>query len=168
MKIISLIAFGFAFATALPAVNAASSQDQVFVNEAATGGLMEIQLGKLASQKSSTPDVKQFGERMVTDHTRLNTELGTAAKASGLKVPTELTPAQKAEYNRLSKLSGKAFDKSYITLMVKDHTDDLASFQKQEAATRNAKLKKAVSGAIPVIQEHLDMAKSASTKLASS
>lgn len=162
------MAFGFAFVSAIPVLNAASSQDQAFVNEAATGGLMEIQLGKLASQKSSDANVKQFGERMVTDHTRLNQELGTAAKASGLKVPTELTSTQQAEYNRLSKLSGKAFDKAYITLMVKDHTDDLASFQKQEAATHNAKLKKAVSGAIPVIQEHLGMAKSTSTKLATS
>jgi putative membrane protein len=123
-------------------------------------------LGKLGQQNASSPDVKQFGAKMVTDHTRLNTELGSVATSIGLTVPTDLSPQQQAEYKRLSKLSGTKFDKVYMDLMVKAHTKDLAAFQQEEASTQNQKLKKAVANAILVVKEHLNMAKSDSAKLA--
>lgn len=102
---------------------------------------------------------------MVKDHTKLNNELGTVAKSIGLTVPTALSAEQQTEYAKLAKLSGTKFDKVYMDLMVKDHTNDLAAFQKEEAAAQNPKLKGAVAKAIPIIQEHLNMAKSDSTKL---
>jgi putative membrane protein len=123
-------------------------------------------LGRLAEQNASDANVKQFGARMVKDHTKLNSELGTVAKSIGLTVPTALSAEQQTEYAKLSKLSGTKFDKVYMDLMVKDHTGDLAAFQNEEAATQNPKLKRAVANAIPIIQEHLNMAKSDSTKLA--
>jgi putative membrane protein len=85
-----------------------------------------------------------------------------------LTVPADLTSQQKAEYQRLSKASAKNFDKPYMELMVKDHTNDLAAFQKAEAATENQELKKAIAAAIPVVEEHLNMAKSISAKLGGS
>ena len=153
----------------LAVANAASGdqspQDQTFVNAAARGGKFEVELGKLAQQNAASAEVKQFGAEMVTDHTRLNTELGSVATASGLTVPTDLSPQQTTKYKRLSKLSGKKFDVPYMDLMVTAHTDDLAAFQKEEAATQNQKLKKAVASAILVVKQHLSMAKSDSTKL---
>ena len=126
---------------------------------------MEVEFGKLAESKGSSSAVKEFGARMVKDHTRLNKELGSAATSIGLTAPTGLSTEQKAEYAKLSKLTGKEFDKEYIDLMVKDHTDDLAAFQKAESTVQDPKLKKAISVAIPVIQEHLNMAKADATKL---
>ena len=76
----------------LPVADAASNdqsrQDQTFVNAAARGGKWEVEMGKLAQENASSPDVKQFGAKMVTDHTRLNTELGSVATSIGLTVPT--------------------------------------------------------------------------------
>jgi putative membrane protein len=83
-----------------------------------------------------------------------------------LTVPTDLSVDQKRESTTLSKLIGKSFDKEYIDLIVKDHTEDLAAFQKAESTCQDPKLKKAISVAIPVIQEHLNMARSDSAKLA--
>ena len=164
-----LVLIGAAFISALPAAVAAqrdqSSQDQAFVNDAARGGQMEVKLGQLAEQNGSSSEVKEFGARMVKDHTRLNSELGAAAKSVGLTVPSTISAEQQAEYDKLAKLSGNQFDKAYIDLMVKVHTTDLAAFQKEEKSTQNATLKAAVSGAITVIEEHLKMAKSDSTKL---
>jgi putative membrane protein len=155
---------------ALPAAIASpkdqSKQDHEFVDEAARGGKMEVDLGRLAEQNASNPKVKQFGARMVKDHTRLKAELGSVAKSIGLTVPAALSADQQAEYANLSKLSGTKFDKAYMDLMVKDHTGDLAAFQKEEGVTQNPKLKGAVAKAIPIIQEHLNMAKSDSSKLA--
>jgi putative membrane protein len=169
MKTLAL-AIACAVLGTLPVANAASKdhspQDQTFVNAAARGGKWEVELCKVAQQNASSPDVKEFGAKMVTDHTRLNTELGSVAAAIGLTVPTDLSPKQEAEYARLSKLSGTKFDKAYIDLMVKAHTGDLAAFRQEEAATQNQELKKAVASAILVVKEHLNMAKSDSAKLA--
>jgi putative membrane protein len=163
------ITIGCALIAALPVANAVgkdqSPEDQTFVNEASRGGKMEVKLGELAERNSASSEVKEFGAHMVKDHTRLNKELGSAATSIGLTVPTDLSEDQKAEYTKLSKLSGKSFDKEYIDLMVKDHTEDLAAFQKAESTAQDPKLKMAVSSAIPVIQEHLNMAKSDAAKL---
>ena len=127
---------------------------------------MEVELGQLAERNGSASAVKEFGARMVKDHTRLNNELGSVATSIGLTVPTDLSADQRREYTTLSKMTGKSFDKEYIDMMVKDHTEDLAAFQKAESTAQNPKLKKAISDAMPVIQEHLNMAKSDSAKLA--
>jgi putative membrane protein len=127
---------------------------------------MEVKLGRLAKENGSSSGVKEFGARMVKDHTRLNAKLEAAAKSVGLTVPSVISADQQAEYDKLAQLSGSQFDKAYIDLMVKDHTADLAAFQKEEKGTENATLKAAVSAAIPVIDEHLKMAKSDSTKIA--
>jgi putative membrane protein len=162
------IAIGCTLITVLPVANAkdSSSQDQAFVNEAARGGKMEVELGQLAERNGSSSDVKAFGAHMVKDHTRLNNELGSVATSIGLTVPADLSAEQKREYTKLSKVSGKSFDRQYIDLMVKDHTEDLAAFQKAESTVQDPKLKKAISSAIPVIQEHLHMAKSDAAKVA--
>ena len=163
------ITIGCALIAALPVASAVgkdqSQEDQTFVNEASQGGEMEVKLGQLAERNGPSSDVKEFGVHMVTDHTRLNKELGSAATSIGLTVPADLSEDQKTEYKKLSKLSGKNFDKEYIDLMVKDHTEDLAAFQKAESSVQDPKLKTAISGAIPVIQEHLNMAKADAAKL---
>jgi putative membrane protein len=163
------ITIGCALIAALPVANAVgkdqSPEDQTFVNEASRGGKMEVKLGELAERNSASSEVKEFGAHMVKDHTRLNKELSSAATSIGLTVPTDLSEDQKAECTKLSKLSGKSFDKEYIDLMVKDHTEDLAAFQKAESTAQDPKLKMAISSAIPVIQEHLNMAKSDAAKL---
>jgi Na+-translocating ferredoxin:NAD+ oxidoreductase RnfC subunit len=95
----------------------------------------------------------------------VKTPAWAAATSIGLTVPTDLSEDQKTENTKLSKLSGKSFDKEYTDLMVKDHTKDLAAFQKAESTTQDPKLKTAISTAIPVIQEHLSMASSDASKL---
>jgi putative membrane protein len=72
----------------------------------------------------------KFGQQMVTDHTGPNNELGKTAQTIGLQVPTDLSSRQQAEFQALSKTSGRKFDAKYANLMVKDHTDDLAVFKK--------------------------------------
>jgi putative membrane protein len=142
-----------------------SPDDQTFVTQAAQGGQMEIKLGHLAAHNGSSSAVKTFGTHMVMDHTKLNKELGAAATAAGLTVPAALSEDQKAEYAKLSKETGKKFDKEYVQLMLKAHTDDLAAFQKAETTVQDAGLKTAISGAIPVIQDHLKMVQEDATKM---
>ena len=153
-----VITIGCASLVSLPAGTA--SKDQTFVDEASRGGKMEVELGQLAQRNASSSAVREFGARMVKDHTRLNNELGSVATSIGLTVPTNLLSGQQSEYAKLSKLSGKKFDKEYMDLMVKDHVSDLSAFQKEESSTQDPKLRAAIATAIPVIREHLNMAKS--------
>ena len=106
-----------------------SGADTKFVLEAAAGGMAEVSLGKLAAEKATNPDVKQFGQRMADDHSKANEELKAFASQKGVTLPAEVNPAAKAVEARLAKLSGAAFDKAYMQDMVKDHDKDVAAFK---------------------------------------
>jgi putative membrane protein len=135
-------------------------QDKVFLQKASEGGMAEVQLGQLAAQKGNSAEVKEFGQKMVEDHTRLNEQMKPIAGTLGLNAPKHLNKADQAEYEKLSNLSGDAFDQEYITDMVKDHRKDLHEFRREETATSNPDLKQAVSQAEQVISQHLSMIQS--------
>lgn len=135
------------------------SADKKFVKEAAEGSNAEIALGKLAQEKGNSADVKQFGERMVTDHTKLNEQMQPVAQQMGITVSPDQIPAKdKALEAKLQALSGDAFDKAYIRAMVKDHSQDVKQFQHEAASAKDPALKQAVEQGLPVIQEHLQIA----------
>ena len=134
-----------------------ATNDKMFVKTAAEGGLTEVKLGELASQKSSSDDVKQFGQKMVTDHTQLNDDMKPIAQSMGITPPTQLNKKDQKMYDKLSAMSGDAFDKAYLSAMVKDHHNDLSAFKAEASSTQNADLKAAVEKGTAVIQEHTTM-----------
>jgi len=155
--------------SAKPAGDAASGKlsaaDAKFVHEAAIGGMAEVSLGKLAAEKATNPDVKQFGQRMVDDHSKANDELKTYASQKGVTLPADVDSAHKATEARLSKLSGEAFDKAFMADMVKDHDKDVAAFKHASTAANDADLKAWASKTLPTLQEHQTMAKSVNAKV---
>lgn len=136
---------------------AGAATDKMFVMKAAQGGLTEIKLGELASQKSSSDDVKQFGEKMVKDHTQLNEDMKPIAQSMGVTPPAQLNKKHQKMYDKLSGMSGDEFDKAYLSAMVKDHHDDLKDFKSEASSTQNADLKAAVQKGTTVIEEHTAM-----------
>jgi putative membrane protein len=142
-----------------------SSGDQSFVKEAALGGLEEVQLGRLATEKASNADVKQFGQRMVDDHGKANEQLSTIAQQKNVQVPTELTGKAKADYDRLSKLSGEQFDRAYMQMMVQDHRKDVAEFRKQSTSAKDSDVKSFASQTLPTLEEHLKLAEQTQSAL---
>jgi putative membrane protein len=139
--------------------------DQSFVKEAAIGGLAEVQLGNLAKDKASNPDVKQFGERMATDHAKANDELKQLAQQKNVTVPTELDKKNQALVDRLSKLSGDAFDKAYMRAMVSDHKHDVAGFKRESTSGKDADVKSWAEKTLPTLQEHLTLAEQTASKV---
>ena len=126
----------------------ASSQDRTFIMEAAAGGLAEVQLGRLASQKALRSEVKEFAQMMVTDHTRANDQLMTMAQSKGVTTPPSLKPDHKAAQDHLSKLSGEAFDRAYIQHMVKDHQKDVALFRRQSTGASDPDVRQFASATL--------------------
>jgi putative membrane protein len=139
--------------------------DSDFMTKAAQGGMAEVALGQMASSKATDPGVKAFGDRMVTDHSRLNDEMKQLAQTKGVTLPTDVDDEAKKTSDKLSKLTGKAFDKEYISDMVKDHEKDVKEFEKQSTGAKDADLKTWVTNSLPTLQDHLKMAKDTKAKL---
>jgi putative membrane protein len=136
-----------------------------FAKDAAQGGMAEVLLGRLAAERASSPDVRAFGQQMVTDHTKANAELMQIAARKNVQLPTEVKSDQKSEQDKLSKLSGADFDKEYVNYMTKDHEEDAEEFQKQSQSGGDAEIKAFAAKALPVIQHHLQMIKDIKSKL---
>jgi putative membrane protein len=131
------------------------SADHQFIKQAAEGGMAEVELGQLASEKASNSEVKKFGQRMVEDHQKANDRLKEIAAKKGVDLPTEPNSKQKATKERLSKLSGEAFDKAYVETMLTDHKKDVAEFQKESSNGRDPDVKQFASVTLPTLQDHL-------------
>ena len=135
-----------------------ASQDTDFARHAASGGLAEVSMGKLAESHAQSADVKSFGQRMVQDHSKANDQLMAAAAQANIKLPANPMPKDQAAINHLSKLHGAAFDRAYAQQMVKDHKKDIAEFQHEANSGSNANLKTFASNTLPTLKEHLQMA----------
>jgi putative membrane protein len=149
---------------AAPSSNA-SAMDRKFVHGAAAGGFAEVQLGKLAMQRAGNPDVKAFGQKMVDDHTMLNNQMKPVAEGLGIPVPTMLDAKDQATYDKLSALSGEAFDKAYVQDMVMDHRKDLREFRQEAANGMDPQVKQAAASGAKVIAQHYRMANKLATEV---
>lgn len=129
--------------------------DNHFVMDAATGGMAEVELGKLAADKATKPEVKQFGQRMVDDHGKANDELKSLAQSKQITLPSAIDGKHKATIDRLSKLSGEAFDRAYVQEMLKDHQKDVAAFRSESKSGRDAEVKAWAAKTLPTLEEHL-------------
>ncbi len=145
-------------------VDEAKSADSKFVLEAAMGGMAEVQLGQLAVDKATSPDVKQFGQRMVDDHGKANQELTQLASTKGITLPTTLDAKHQADVDRLSKLTGEEFDHTYMKMMVDDHNKDVADFQHESSGGKDPDVKAWAAKTLPTLEQHQSMAKSIAAK----
>lgn len=139
--------------------------DRTFMEKAARGGMAEVQMGQLAADKASSQKVKEFGERMVKDHSEANDKLKGIASSKGVALPDSLDAKDKALYNRLSALSGAAFDKAYMRAMIQDHNMDVADFRNESKMAKDQDLSAFAASTLPTLEEHLRMAKKAGSEV---
>jgi len=140
---------------------AAWSQDnasQKFIEEAIEGNMAEVQMGQLAQKQGMSAGVKSFGQMLEKDHGEALLKARTAANSVGAKVPSAPNATQKADYDRLAKLSGAAFDTEFAKHMVMDHQQDIKEYQSE--ANKNDAAAKYAKEALPTLQKHLQTAQS--------
>jgi len=128
-----------------------SGADRKFIEHAAMGGKKEVALGRLAAERASSPEVKAFGQMMVDDHSKANSELESLAQQKGVTLPAEKTDSNQ---NKLSKLSGDQFDRAYISMMQADHQKDVAEFEKESTSASDPDVKAFAAKTLPVLQKH--------------
>ena len=154
-----------ASATANGNASSLSSQDRTFMHKAALGGMTEVKLGNIAQQNAQSDAVKQFGERMVQDHSKANDELKKVASNKGVQLPTSLDTKHQQDVDRLQAKKGAAFDEAYMDHMVKDHKKDIGEFKQEAQAGHDADVKGFASHTLPTLQQHLQLAQSTNAQI---
>ena len=142
-----------------------ASGDARFARQAAMGGMMEVELGRIAVQKSSNDKVKEFGQRMIDDHSKIGDELKGIAAKNNFNVPSQLDERHKAIVKGYANMAGTEFDRAYMRDMVSDHQTNIAEFQKEANNGMNADLKSWATTTLPMIQEHHRIAKEMESSL---
>ena len=131
-----------------------------FMHKAAAGNAAEAQLGEVALKNAESQEVKDFAQKMVTDHTAANKELLQLASDEGLaNFKVEVGPAAKAIYAKMTTIKGSAFDTAYIKHAVADHATVAKEYEKAEKTTKDPGLKAYEEKTLPTVEEHLKMAK---------
>ena len=165
--VVAAMVAGPGLATAQSPRGNLSSADRKFVEEAAEGGRMEVELGQMAKQKASNDAVKQFGERMATDHSKANQELAQLASGKGIELPKQPGRKAQSEQDRLSKASGSTFDREYVKMMVKDHEKDVAAFKRASKDAKDPDVKAWAAKTLPTLEDHLKSIKQIESRVAS-
>lgn len=154
-----------AFAAQTETKGSLTQQDQKFAMNAAEGSLMEIQAGQLAVKNASSQAVKDFGQRMVTDHTKASQQLTQVASQKGMTLPKELSADHRQHRDQLSKATGAQFDRLYMSHMVKAHEKDVKEFEKQAQKGDDAALRAFAEQNLPILRQHLELARTLASQV---
>lgn len=131
-----------------------TKDDRDFAEEASKGGLLEVTLGNLAKERATTSSIKEFGQKMVNDHTKANNELMAILKRKNMPVDVSYDKDQQKLIDKLSNLGGKDFEKEYVDAMVKDHNDDVDDFKKAIDNVSDQELKSWAQNTLPILEQH--------------
>lgn len=139
--------------------------DLQFMQDAASGGMLEVELGRMATEKAASAEVKKFGQRMMDDHSKAGQELAQLAGQKKVMLPQEKSPAQKEMMDRLSKLNGAAFDRAYVADMFEDHEKDVTAFEAVAKTATDKDVKDFTAKTLPTLKEHLEMIRGIAGKM---
>jgi putative membrane protein len=152
------LAAGTAFCAG-PATTTTQMSDSTFAKKADEGNLAEVKLARLAESKAQSPAVKKFARRIIADHTQANDKLKDAASQANINLPSQPDAKQKETYDRLSQLSGAAFDRAYARDQITDHRHDISVYKNEAQNGQNPQIKQYAESTLPVLHEHLTLAR---------
>ncbi len=143
----------------------ATGGDLAFMNDAAAGGMAEIELGRLAVRQAESKEVKQFAERVIADHSKAGEELKQLAQRKQVMLPQEVTPGHKEAMDKLSVLRGAAFDRAYVTAMIENHMKDVTAFESVAKGAVDADVKAFATKVLPTLKGHLEAIRGIAAKM---
>ncbi|NJL21703.1 MAG: DUF4142 domain-containing protein [Leptolyngbyaceae cyanobacterium SM1_3_5] len=135
-----------------------SSLDQQFMVMAAHSDQFEIRSSQLALEKSSNPQVRQYAEMMIQEHTQSTQLLTQLAAERGVTLPTAPNPFQQAVIERLAPLSGAEFDRAYMEAQANSHIQAVGIFRTQVGQGQDAEVRQFAAGILPIVENHYEMA----------
>jgi putative membrane protein len=135
------------------------TEEHNFMVEAASGSMMEVQLGQYATTNAGAAAVKQFGQMMVTDHTKADSVLTVIAQLKNIAIPNVPGDKHQGHINELKKKRGADFDKDYMKMMVEDHEEDIKKFEEASKNAKDEDIRQFAANTLPVLRKHLNAAK---------
>jgi putative membrane protein len=139
--------------------------DAEFMAKAASGGMLEVQLGQAVASKGTTAEGKEFASMMVKDHTKANAELKGIAAKKNITLPATLGEDHQKVFKDVTEEKGADMDKEYLKEMVKDHEEDVKEFREASEKASDPEIKAFATKQVPVLQHHLEMAQKMSATL---
>ncbi|MBV8578893.1 MAG: DUF4142 domain-containing protein [Acetobacteraceae bacterium] len=146
-------------ASGMPASNEANVTDRNFARAAAAGGLSEVELGRLADQKGQSSEARAFGQRMADDHSKANNQLKELAAAANIPLPDAPSSDDQKMREQLDRTQGDAFDRDYVRGQIAAHQQAVQLFEYEIGSGQDSQLKSFASRTLPVLMQHLEMAK---------
>jgi putative membrane protein len=146
-------------------VDANVKADSKFIREVTADNVLETSLGQLAERKAENSEVRQFAQRMVGDHSKLQSDWAAMASRNGVAYNTGFGKNHRKKLEQIQNLSGKEFDRAYMTLMIQNHKDYVDYFQKEGRAANSAQVRNLVSAGLPTLEQHRSMAKQIGVKV---
>ncbi|MBW3130691.1 DUF4142 domain-containing protein [Hymenobacter profundi] len=132
--------------------------DSDFMTKAASGGMLEVELGRLVAQRGATPEGKQFGQHMVDDHSKANEELKALASQKNITLPSTLGEDHREVLDDVTDEKGVDMDKKYLKEMVKDHEEDVKEYTEASTNASDPDIKAFAAKNVPILKQHLAMA----------
>ena len=149
----------------IPAPNLSNVPDRNFARAATAGGLSEVEIGRVAEHEGESPAVREFGQRMVNDHSQANTELAKLAAVANIPLPNSPDSEHRRMGEELSTVHGAAFDRSYIAGQIIDHQQTAQLFEYEANTGQDEQLKDFASRLLPDLMQHLAMAQDINARL---
>lgn len=141
------------------------AESSAFLVKASDGGMLEVELGRLAQEKANHTDVKSFGNMMVSDHSGANEKIKNLASIRNVALPGTISDENQKLKDDLSKKSGRDFDRAYIKAMIDDHETDIREFEKAMDNVKDTEVKQFIDATLPTLRTHLDSAKAIQKRL---
>lgn len=132
-------------------------EEAAFIQQAAVGGMMEVELGNLTTQKTKSPKIKNFAQQMITDHNKANAELTSLATGLGIKLPGALPAKEQGDLASMRQMQANEYDQNYMDMMVQDHAKTIDLFN-SASKFENSQLRSFAAKTLPVLQMHNKMA----------
>lgn len=142
-----------------------NQNDKDYMTNMTYANMAEVQTGNIAKQKAMNTAITNFGSMMVNDHGAAHNQLQEIASSKSMSLPTDTDEEHKQKANMLMNLTGRAFDSTYIHMMVADHDKAIALQQTEITNGQNQDVKNYASSKLPVLQMHRRMADSLANAL---
>lgn len=148
-----------------PAPDTANTVDVIFLKQLSIGSRAEVDLGKLAEQRSSVANIDRFGQKMVKDHGDANSKLASLARSAKVELPKELDAEHIAAKGELQALNGAEFDRRYVESQIKDHQKAAQLLIHEIGSGQHVGVRQFAADTLPGVMEHLEMAQTLHAEL---
>jgi putative membrane protein len=136
-----------------------ATRDDGFVKRVAADVLAEVALGRLAAQRATRPEVKEFARTLADEQSRAYEDLKALAAQKKFTLPSEPRPEQKAQIVQLEALTGAAFDEAYLAATAASRAGALALYDEAAGAWGDPDVKTWAARLLPTLKQRLARAR---------